>query len=103
MADVDSQTLATAVDAAVAAFSAAVDLPALATAKTEHLGDRSPIALGRRELGALPKEQKAQAGKLVNVARGQAQKAYEDRLAVLTAERDAAVLVAETIDVTLPT
>lgn len=94
--------LATAVDAAVAAFSDAVDLPALAAAKTEHMGDKSAIALARRELGALPKEQKAEAGKRVNVARGQVQRAYEERLAVLTAERDAAVLVAETIDVTLP-
>ena len=94
--------LATAVDAAVAAFSDAVDLPALAAAKTEHMGDKSAIALARRELGALPKEQKAEAGKRVNIARGQVQRAYEERLAVLTAERDAAVLVAETIDVTLP-
>lgn len=101
MADVDDQLLATAVDAAVAAFSDAVDLPALAAAKTEHMGDRSAIALARRELGALPKEQKADAGKRVNVARGQVQKAYDERLADLTAERDAAVLVAEAIDVTL--
>ncbi|ETD31300.1 phenylalanine--tRNA ligase subunit alpha [Williamsia sp. D3] len=96
------KSLATAVDAAVAAFSDAVDLPALAVAKTEHMGDKSAIALARRELGALPKEQKAEAGKRVNIARGQVQRAYEERLAVLTAERDAAVLVAETIDVTLP-
>lgn len=102
MADVDDQILATAVDAAVAAFSDAVDLPALAAAKTEHMGDKSAVALARRELATLPKEKKAEAGKLVNVARGQVQKAYEERLAALTAERDAAVLVAEAIDVTLP-
>ncbi|MGV0799092.1 phenylalanine--tRNA ligase subunit alpha, partial [Mycolicibacterium elephantis] len=75
----------------------------LAHAKTEHLGDRSPIALARQSLGTLPKTDRADAGKRVNVARGEVQRAYDERLAVLRAERDAAVLVAERIDVTLPT
>src|SRR6202040_1280320 len=37
-----------------------------------------------------------------NVARTEAQRSYDERLAALRAERDAAVLVAESIDVTLP-
>ncbi|MBN4925501.1 phenylalanine--tRNA ligase subunit alpha [Hoyosella rhizosphaerae] len=96
------ETLAEAVAGAVSAFAAAVDLDDLAVAKTHHLGDRSPIALARRALGALPKTERADAGKRVNVYRGQAQQAFDERSAVLHAERDAAVLVAETIDVTLP-
>ena len=50
----------------------------------------------------MPQEDRADAGKRVNVARAEAQAAFDERLAVLRAERDAAVLVAETIDVTLP-
>lgn len=91
-----------AVAAARGAFDAAADLEALARAKTEHLSDRGPIALARQALAGLPKDQRADAGKRVNIARAAAQGDYENRLAQLRADRDAAVLVAETIDVTLP-
>ncbi|MFM9379405.1 phenylalanine--tRNA ligase subunit alpha [Gordonia sp. VNK21] len=91
-----------AVTAATAAFAEAADLEALAHAKSAHFGDRSAIALARRALGSLPKQERAEAGKLVNEKRNAVQSALDERTAVLTAERDAAVLVAETIDVTLP-
>ena len=39
--------LTTAVDAARRAFAASADLDALARAKTDHLGGRSPVALAR--------------------------------------------------------
>ena len=100
--DLSEETLTKAVSAARHAFDMASDLDALARAKTEHLGDRSPIALARQALGSLAKADRADAGKRVNVARGEAQRAYDERLAALRAERDAAVLVAESIDVTLP-
>ena len=45
-----------AVDAARRAFEGAADLEALARAKTEHLGDKAPVALARQALGTLPKE-----------------------------------------------
>lgn len=94
--------LTAAVEAACRVFDAAGDLDALALAKTEHLGDRAPIALARQALAGLAKDDRADAGKRVNVARGAAQSAYDNRLAQLRAERDSAVLVAEAIDVTLP-
>jgi len=94
--------LTAAVDAACGAFDAAGDLDALASAKTDHLGDRAPIALARQALAGLAPDGRADAGKRVNVARGAAQSAYDNRLAQLRSERDAAVLVAEAIDVTLP-
>ncbi|WAJ47470.1 phenylalanine--tRNA ligase subunit alpha [Mycobacterium sp. Aquia_216] len=101
--DLSPQALAEAVDAARQAIGLAETLDALALVKTEHLGDRSPVALARQALGTLPKEERSDAGKRVNTARGDVQRAYDERLAVLRAERDAAVLVAESIDVTLPT
>ena len=91
-----------AASAAVSAFEAAGDLDALALAKTAHLGDRSPIALARRALGSLPKDQRSSAGKAVNEVRGRVSAALDARTAQLEAERDAAVLVAESVDVTLP-
>jgi phenylalanyl-tRNA synthetase alpha chain len=94
--------LATAVAAAREAFEQAGDLDALARAKTEHLGDRSPIALARQALGTLAKTDRADAGRRVNEARTAAQGAFDVRIEVLRAERDAAALVAERIDVTLP-
>ncbi|WP_206037972.1 phenylalanine--tRNA ligase subunit alpha [Rhodococcus sp. HNM0569] len=91
-----------AAESAEKAFDGAADLDALAQAKIAHIGDKSPIALARRALGTLPKSEKADAGKRVNVARTRVADAYDARRAVLTAERDAAVLVSEAIDVTLP-
>lgn len=100
--DLSQDALTEVVGAARRAFEQAADLDALSHAKTEHLGDRSPVAAARQSLGSLPKADRADAGKRVNVARGEVQRAYDERLDVLRAERDAAVLVAERIDVTLP-
>jgi phenylalanyl-tRNA synthetase alpha chain len=100
--DLSEEALAKVVSAAEHAFDLAADLDTLARAKTEHLGDRSPLALARQALGSLPKADRADAGKRVNIVRARAQRSYDERLAALRAERDAAVLIAESIDVTLP-
>ena len=46
--DLSLEALTAAVNAARQAFAGAADLDALARAKTEHLGDRSPLALARQ-------------------------------------------------------
>ncbi|WP_256105863.1 phenylalanine--tRNA ligase subunit alpha [Streptomyces sp. ODS05-4] len=89
-------------DEALAAFAAAADLDELAHAKTAHTGGASPLALANREIGALPPQAKADAGKRVGQARGQVSKALAARQTELEAERDARVLVEEAVDVTLP-
>ncbi|MEY9843727.1 phenylalanine--tRNA ligase subunit alpha [Streptacidiphilus sp. MAP5-3] len=89
-------------DEAIAAFAAATDLDALHEAKVAHTGDRSPLALANREIGALPPAAKADAGKRVGAARGAVNKALAERRTALEAERDARVLVEEAVDVTLP-
>jgi phenylalanyl-tRNA synthetase alpha chain len=68
-----------------------------------HAGDRSPLALANREIGALPPAAKAEAGKRVGGARQTVRDALDARLARLEIERDARVLVEESVDVTLPT
>ncbi|MER0243815.1 phenylalanine--tRNA ligase subunit alpha [Streptomyces sp. HSW2009] len=89
-------------DEALAAFAAAGDLAALHEAKIAHTGDRSPLALANREIGALPPHAKADAGKRVGGARGEVNRAFKTRQEELEAERDARVLVEEAVDVTLP-
>ncbi len=100
--DLSPEALAEAVSAARQAIALADGLEALSRVKTEYLGDRSPLALARQALGSVPKDERADVGKRVNFARGEVQHSYDERLAALRAERDAAVLVAEGIDVTLP-
>src|SRR5271166_6937642 len=97
--DLSPEALAKAVSAAQQAITLADDLDALARVKTEQLGDRSPLALARQALATLPKADRADAGKRVNTARAEVQRGYDERLAVLRDQRDAAVLVAERIDV----
>jgi len=92
-----------AVAEALAAFGVAQDLDALRTARLAHAGDRSPLALANREIGALPPAAKADAGKRVGAARARVNKAHDVRLVELEAERDTRVLVEEAVDVTLPT
>jgi phenylalanyl-tRNA synthetase alpha chain len=87
---------------ALAAVAAASDLDALKVARLAHAGDRSPLALANREIGALPPAAKADAGKRMGAARGQVRAAVERRQSELETERDARVLVEESVDVTLP-
>ena len=96
------EALQDGVTAARQAFTEAADLDQLKAAHTAHLGDRSPLALANREIGALPPAAKADAGKRINAARTEARQAYAERLAELEAARDARVLSEETVDVTLP-
>lgn len=95
------ETLERAVADAHTAFDEAADLDELATIKPTHLGERSPLLTARREIGALPSKERSDAGKRVNEARDGIQRAYDDRLAKLQAERDERVLREETVDVTL--
>ncbi len=89
-------------DAALGAIAAAADLDALKAVRVEHAGDRSPLALANREIGALPPAARADAGKRVGGARRLVSEALTARQAELERERDERMLVDETVDVTLP-
>src|SRR4051794_27527830 len=102
VAALQADQLEAAVTAGKSAFLAASDLELLAEAHTAHLGPRSPVALARRELGALPPQARADAGRRVNAAMTGLQTAYDERRAALEAARDEQVLQTEVVDVTLP-
>ena len=87
---------------ALAAISAATDLESLKHVRTEHAGDRSPLALANREIGALPPQARKDAGQRVGQARGAVNQALAKRQAELEVEAEARMLVEETVDVTLP-
>lgn len=98
-----AEHVADARDAAIAAIEAAADLEALKQVRIEHAGDRSPLALANREIGALPPQARKEAGQRVGQARGAVNQAIAARQAVLEAEHEERMLVEETVDVTLPT
>jgi phenylalanyl-tRNA synthetase alpha chain len=87
---------------ALAAVAAARDLAELKAARLAHAGDRSPLTLANREIGALPPQARKDAGIRLGAARRSVADAVAARQAELEAERDARVLVEETVDVTLP-
>ncbi|WP_117211632.1 phenylalanine--tRNA ligase subunit alpha [Allorhizocola rhizosphaerae] len=96
------EALEDAVAKAGEAFAAAGSPKALFELKPEHLGDRAPVSLARREIGSLPPAAKADAGKRVNEARAAIQSAYDERQKELEAMEAERVLREEHVDVTLP-
>ncbi|MBU2696380.1 phenylalanine--tRNA ligase subunit alpha [Nocardioides sp. WV_118_6] len=103
VAAVSPAELEAARDAALAAIAAATDLEQLKAVRSEHAGDRSPLALANREIGALPPQARKEAGQRVGQARGAVNQALAARTEVLEAEHEARILVEEAVDVTLPT
>ena len=103
VAALEPAALEAGVAAALKAVAAASSLEELKAARTHHQGDRSPLALANREIGALPPSAKAEAGKRVGAARAQVAAAFAARQGELEAERDERILVEEAVDVTLPT
>ena len=99
----DPANIEAAVEAALTALAAATSLDELKAARIEHQGEKSPLALANREIGALPPSAKAEAGKRVGQARARVSQAIADRQSELEAERDERILVEERVDVTLPT
>jgi phenylalanyl-tRNA synthetase alpha chain len=94
--------VARARDEAIAAINAAPDLAALKQVRTDHVADRSPLALANREIGALPPQARKDAGQRVGAARRAVNEALSARTAVLEAERESRLLAEERVDVTLP-
>lgn len=103
VAALSAEAIDAMVASALADIDAAGDLDALKAVRLAHAGDRSPLALANREIGALPPAAKAEAGKRVGQARAQVKQALASREEVLQRLRDEQVLATEAVDVTLPT
>ncbi len=94
--------VARALDEALGAVAAAGTLDELKAARIAHEGDRAPLTLASAEIGALPREDRAEAGRRVGAARNELREAIARRQAELEADRDRQVLITEAVDVTLP-
>lgn len=101
--ELSEESLEAAAQRALDAFAAADNLDELNEARREHLGDAAYIPQARRALGSLPKDQRKDAGRLVNMARGKVEKNFAEVKAELEAKRNADRLIAERVDVTVPT
>jgi phenylalanyl-tRNA synthetase alpha chain len=88
---------------AVDAITTAQDLDALKQVRLQHAGDRSPLSLANREIGALPPQARKEAGRRVGQARRAVGEALTARTSELEAEHEQRMLTEETVDVTLPT
>ena len=91
-----------AVAEALAAIDAAKNLDELKEARLAHAGDKAPLSLARAEIGALPPQARADAGRRVGAAVARVAGAVKERQQQLERERDEQVLVTERVDVTLP-
>jgi phenylalanyl-tRNA synthetase alpha chain len=87
---------------ALAAVAAAGTLDELKAARIAHDGDRAPLSLASAEIGALPPEARAEAGRRVGAAHRELRTSLAERQRQLETERDRQVLITEAVDVTLP-
>jgi phenylalanyl-tRNA synthetase alpha chain len=88
--------------AALAAIAEASDLDQLKQVRLGHAGDRSPLALANREIGALPPQARKDVGQRIGKARGVVNKALAVRQSELEVEHEERMLADEVVDVTLP-
>ncbi len=88
--------------AGVAAVQGAGSLEELKAVRLAHAGDRSPLALANREIGALPPQARKEAGMRVGRARSEIATAIARRDEELQTEQERRMLLDETVDVTLP-
>jgi len=102
VAALDGQAIEDMVQQAIDAIAGATSLSELKEVRLAHAGDRAPLALANREIGALAPAAKAEAGKRVGFARSRIKEALDARQDVLEHERDIKVLLDEAVDVTVP-
>jgi len=88
--------------AGLAAVAACLDSVELETVKAQYLGKAGQITALMKGLGALPPEEKKAAGALINEVKQAFELAHNQRRDAFLAEKLAAQLAAEALDVTLP-
>jgi phenylalanyl-tRNA synthetase alpha chain len=103
VASLSEENVEAMVAEALRAFAGATTVAELKQARIAHAGDRSPLALANREIGALPPEAKREVGQRMGRARGRVNQALKEREAEISAAELERRLAQERVDVTLPT
>ena len=86
----------------LAAVADCEDLPALEALRVRYLGKKGRLTERLKALGALPPEERPEAGRVINAAKRDLQQRLEARKSELRHAAIDAQLAAEAIDVTLP-
>ncbi len=102
VATLSEESVAGMVADALAAVAGASSIAELKQVRLAHAGDRSPLALANREIGALPPTARKEAGQRMGAARASVTQALAQRETEVTAAELERVLVEEAVDVTLP-
>jgi len=97
---ISGEAVEAAVVGALEAFASAGSVEELKRARSAHAGETAPISLLNALMRSVPKDQKAETGKLMGQARGRIEGAYRGREAELIEKEAAERLVAEAVDVT---
>jgi phenylalanyl-tRNA synthetase alpha chain len=98
--EITPEAVESAASAALAAVAAATNTAELKAARAAHAGEGSPLAQLNARMRDVPKDQKAEFGKLMGQARGRVAQTLAAREAELVEAETAARLEAERIDIT---
>ena len=98
----DAQAVTDAVAEGIAKIENASTMEELKAIKTQYAGAESAMTQASKAIGALPKDQKKDAGKLMGKLRADFGRAFGTKEKQVKAEEEARELAAETVDMTLP-
>ena len=98
----DAQAVTDAVAEGIAKIENASTMEELKAIKTQYAGAESAMTQASKAIGALPKDQKKDAGKLMGKLRADFGRAFDTKEKQVKAEEEARELAAETVDMTLP-
>ena len=98
----DAQAVTEAVAEGIARIENASSTEELKAIKTQYAGADSAMTQASKAIGALPADQKKDAGKLMGKLRADFGRAFGARETELKAEEEARALASETVDMTLP-
>ena len=98
----DAQAVTDAVSEGIAKTENASSMEELKAIKTQYAGADSAMTQASKAIGALPKDQKKEAGKVMGKLRADFGRAYGTKEQQVKAEEEARALASETVDMTLP-
>lgn len=101
LSPLDTEGLEKELQEALNAITAATTLEELKVVKSRFNGDKSPLALAKREMKNVPPADKATAGKNLGTIQGRVREALDAKTAELEDAAAEAKLVAETVDVSV--
>lgn len=98
----DAQAVTDAVSEGIAKIENASSMEELKAIKTQYAGADSAMTQASKAIGALPKDQKKEAGKVMGKLRADFGRAYGTKEQQVKAEEETRALASETVDMTLP-